>query len=371
VAGLVVMFLSAGFLWEPMHRWCGSAWLFIGMATVLVFAVFLTEEIRGIVQRSPGWFLVAAAVSFYLAMRTVFARARVRARATTLMAFCGGNMKALARQSLARGQQRGRDWSLGPIEQNEARWVKALAHERFGSTSRSRAWVLMAGLLASWLLLGGAALAAYVYTTYRTLTTGLLAREFHSLVWCVGSERKAVPLVPFLVCLICVIIFLILLTYPRASAFYPASRRTLAKLSVRVAASRALDMTMVTVAAAVGLSWLASVFAGEHFVWRPSTLLALPAALMPFWPWMAGLAFPLARYSGNPAEGAMTAVGLGCMAGAVAMAALAFWLSVFATSVLTWTGIACLLIASAPGWWWLVARARTVYVQSDLVVRAV
>ena len=370
VAGLVVIGLSAGLMWEPLSRWYGSSWLLALVALAMGAAGAFAGEIREVATANPGWFQLAGAVAFFCASRVFFAKERVRGRAMTVMLFCGADMKMLSRTALAQHKWSGRDWTHGPIGATDhRRWRAAFAHEWFGAMSWPRACMVVLWFLIVWGMVALGMLASHVKATQQPFTGAVLAREFYSLIWSVGSKGTAMPLLPLVTCLGVLFLFPFVLNYPRAAALYPASRKMHAKLAIQVAMRRTILFTAAGVAAVLAVSWLAGILAGEGFRWRPSSLLAVPLAFLPVWPWIAGLILPLSHWSDNPVRGLWTLSGLIFLAGGVAGAVGAFFLSLFAVELLTWAGVAGLAVAMLPGWWWLSARVKRFYIFSDLIMR--
>ncbi len=369
VTGLVFLCLSTGLLWEPMSRWCGSTWLFALGALAMTVAGFFAEEIRGLADGNPGRFLAAAAAAFFAMSRIFFAKERVRGRAMTVMLFCGANLKTLSRIGLAQKKWAGRDWSRGAVGAADTRgWLAAFSHEWFGAMSWTRACLSMFVVLVLWAGVVFAMLANHLNATRQAFTGPVLAREFHSLIWSVGADGKVPPIIALTACGVALFFFLFVLTYPRMSAFYPMSRRMFSRLALRIAILRTISLTLAASGVLLLVSWLVGVLAGEAFRWKASSLLAVPLALLPVWPWIAGLALPLSYWMWNPTKGMLTVPGLKLLGGGVVGMLCAFALSMFAEELLTWTGLACVTVAMLPGWWWLRARMERFYVRSDLVV---
>jgi len=370
VAALVFLCLSVGLLWEPLSRWWGSTWLLALVTLAMCVAGIFVVEIRELVAGNPGWFLAAAAAAFFLMSRVIFAKERVRERAMTVMMLCGADLKTLSRVGLARKKWVAQDWTRGAVAATDERgWLAAFSHEWFGAMSWPRIVVLMLWLVGVWAMVALGVVASHVKLTQQTLSSAALSREFFALVWSVGSERSGVPILPFVTCAAALFLFPFVLTYPRMTALYPISRRMFARLVMRMTMRQTIAQVGIVLAMTLLVAWLATVLAGETFRWRASSMLAVPLALLPVLPWIAGLMLPLSQWMTNPGRGLLTRYGLLLAAGWLAGLASACVLSFFAAQLLTWPGVVCVVIAMLPGWCWLRNRVNRFYLLSDLVAR--
>jgi hypothetical protein len=370
IVGMVLIFLSLGLAWEPVHRWCGSIGLLVFVGALVIVTGVTTEVVREAVLKYPVGILGLGLVMLPAGIALAFDRERVRKRALTLLALFGGSFRALAKQGVARQERLGRSWAREPIGGRFSAWRRALWHERFGGITRTRFWTIMLSLMIGYVLVAFAALAVHLHGKHQPVTADAMAREFYALVWSSSTERHAIPLAPFVLGTASVVTFTLTLAFPVPAFLYPASRRTLMRLSLQVAFIRAVKVSVQGILVIVALAWLASHFAGQPFELRPTFLFALPLTVVPFLPLIAATGLSLVHRPGNPAYVMFSLPGLLWMAVSLASIVAAFLLSLFAREVLTVGGVAAVAVATLATSALLVGRARKLFLASDLIVRS-